>query len=235
MGVQVALPDHLAGLPVARDQRAVEEGAVDLAAVVGRPGDVDRCPCSFGSIRVRRDLVVAELDRFAVAVLVDRVGDAAGDRGRELDQRVGVDVQAFNGGSRSSIGAGEVVGPLRDAAEEGPRGGRGFVASSSEGLLSARSTRLRQFRFLADPSCPTWRRSGSPVPRMPLRPAASRAAAWRHCRPSPRSRSPESPEPAVSEDRNRDQDDDQPDHGEAADQRVGRAPHARPSTVAARL
>ncbi len=150
-----SLPDDLAGLPVARGEGAVEEGAVDQAAVVGGAGD-DRLVALV--LRVEREfadhLAIAELDRFAVAVLVDRVGDAAADRGRELDQRVGVDRPGLlqrrveRAVDDASVG-GQVVGALGDATEEGPVDVAGFERLRGDlfgGACAGSSIRRRRSR-----------------------------------------------------------------------------------------
>jgi hypothetical protein len=69
------------------------------------------------------DLAVAQPQRLGVGVLVDQVGDAVVDRGRELDQRVGVEGPG-DGQRRPQVfeRLGQVLGPLRRAAEERPVG-----------------------------------------------------------------------------------------------------------------
>jgi hypothetical protein len=96
VGVQVALPGGPAGGGVDRDQVAVEEGEEDLALVVDGRGHEGRRPLQARiAFPLPEHRVVAQPDRPRVAVLVGDVGDAAGNRRRELDQRVRADRPRF--------------------------------------------------------------------------------------------------------------------------------------------
>ena len=110
-------------LRVDRDQPAVDVGEEDEAAVVDGRGDVGR---RAGVPRVGdpfpEHLAVAQPHRFRVAELVDDVGDAVGERRRELDQRVGVD--------RPGFAQGRVEGPAVRPAGSGCARGRGRRAAS---------------------------------------------------------------------------------------------------------
>ncbi len=126
MAGQLALPDLLAGLGVDGDQVAVDVGEEDLALVVDGRGHVGR------RARVLRvgdpfpeDLAIAQPHRFGVAVLVDDVGDAVGDRGRELDQRVRVDRPGF----------------AQRRVERAPRRRAGSACARARGRTSGQETR----------------------------------------------------------------------------------------------
>ena len=145
MGVQVALPGGLAGGRVDRDQIAVEEGEEDAALVVDRRGDEGR---RAGEAMVGdpfpEDFVVAQPYRPHVAELVGDIGDAAGERGRELDQRMRVDRPRF-AQRRIEVPpfVRQVMGALRHTAEERPvdeRGGAGGIRPAS----GVRATAARQ-------------------------------------------------------------------------------------------
>jgi hypothetical protein len=139
---QLACPDLLAGLGVNRDEVAVDVGEEDLAFVVDGRGDVGR---RAGVLRVGgafpEDLAIAQPHPLGIAELVDHVGDAVGDRGRELDQRVGIDRPGFAQRriERPPGRRGKVVRALGDAAEERPGdeaglgwgGGRCLVAAGA--------------------------------------------------------------------------------------------------------
>jgi hypothetical protein len=118
--VRRPLPD--AALGVDRDQATVEVGEEDDPVVdhrrghVGRDADVARVGGPFPD-----DPAIAQAHRFRIAELVDHVGDAAGDRGWELDQRVGVDRPgSAQRGVEVPARGGKVVGALGDPSEKRP-------------------------------------------------------------------------------------------------------------------
>ena len=90
---QLAPPQRVPVLGVPCHQFAPEESAVDAPFVIDRRGDEVGHPLVAGPVRhLPKHLAVAQPHRFRVAVLVDHIGDPVGDRGRELDQRVRVDL-----------------------------------------------------------------------------------------------------------------------------------------------
>ena len=120
--VELADPVFPAGRGVAGGEVAGEEGAVDAAFVVDGGGDeVRRALVAGPDVDFPEHLAVPQPDRFAVAVLVDHVGDPVVDRGRELNQRVRVDRPGLlqRRVERFLVG-GEVVSALGDPAEQRP-------------------------------------------------------------------------------------------------------------------
>jgi hypothetical protein len=116
------VPFLLAGLGVAGDQRAAEEGPVDAPVVVNRRGDEARLAVvALAQLQFPQHLAVLQPHRFAVAVLVDQVGDPVGDRRRELDQPVRADVPSFlQRRVEHPLVCGQVMRPLRNAPEQRP-------------------------------------------------------------------------------------------------------------------
>jgi hypothetical protein len=119
---QLALPGRLAALGVDRDQVAVDVGEEDLALVVDRRGDVGRRARVLRvGIAFPEHLAVPQPHRLGVAVLVDDVGDATGDRRWKLDQGVGVDRPGFaQRRVQRPLISRQVVSALGDPAEERP-------------------------------------------------------------------------------------------------------------------
>ena len=90
--MEVTDPGNVTGPRVERHEQAAEARVIDVGVGVCGAGDVGRRPVrmALGDV-TPEDLAVAQSQRLGVGVLVDQVGDAAVDRGRELDQRVGVE------------------------------------------------------------------------------------------------------------------------------------------------